>query len=59
MAYQRRNTALAPAEFEQSCRTVQGKAPVLKEGMLILLEVEILPNIYNPNVVARYSTFPS
>ena len=30
--YDREDTGLAPTKFKQSCRTVLGKAPVLKDG---------------------------
>ena len=37
-AYDREDTGLAPAGFKQSCGTVLGKAPVLKNGELTLQE---------------------
>lgn len=36
--YDRENTGLAPAGFKQSCGTVLGKAPVLKDGKLTIQE---------------------
>ena len=37
-AYDRESTGLAPAAFKQSCGTLLGKAPVLKDGSLVLQE---------------------
>lgn len=36
--YDRESTGLAPTGFKESCGTVLGKAPVLKDGPLILQE---------------------
>ncbi len=36
--YDREDTGLAPAGFKQSCGTMFGKAPVLKDGKLTLQE---------------------
>ena len=36
--YDREDTGLAPTAFKQSCGTVLGKAPVLKDGDLTLQE---------------------
>lgn len=36
--YDREDTGLAPAGFKQSCGTLLGKAPVLKEGKITLQE---------------------
>ena len=37
-SFNREDTSLAPAGYKQSCRTVLGKAPVLKDGDLTLQE---------------------
>lgn len=36
--YDRESSGLAPADFKQTCGTVLGKAPVLKDGDLTLQE---------------------
>lgn len=36
--YDREDTGLAPASFKESCGTFLGKAPVLKDGDLTILE---------------------
>ena len=36
--WDREDTGLAPAEFKKRCGTRQGKAPVLRDGNLILQE---------------------
>ena len=38
VAYDREDTGFAPARFKQACGTQLGKAPVLKDGSLILQE---------------------
>lgn len=40
--YDREDTGLAPAAFKQSCGTVLGKAPVLRDGRLRIQESGVI-----------------
>lgn len=48
-SHDREDTGLAPAKFKQSCGTVLGKAPVLKDGKLTIQESRAITEYVFPS----------